>query len=104
MKRIATFLALMTMSGMLQAACTVPSSLWDWPRSGEAILSAKEIQPCVSAYLADSKSSLIIHHGAGVDSALHADELRAWLVSLAVNPSRIHDAADLQEGLSIENR
>ena len=103
MKRIAAFLALMTTSSMLHAACLVPSSFWDWPRSGEAILSSKEMQPCISAYLADSKSTLIIRHGTGVDSALHADELRAWLISLAVNPSRIHDAADLPEGLSIEN-
>lgn len=103
MKRTAAFLVLMTMSSMLHAACVIPPSLWDWPRSGKSMLSLKEIKPCVAAYLADSRSDIVIHHGKDVDSALHADELRAWLISLAVSPARIHDAADLPAGLSIEN-
>ena len=103
MKKIAAFLALMTTSSALHAACTVTPSLWDWPRSGEAILSVKAIQPCINAYLANPKSSLLIHHGQDTDSMLHADELRAWLVSLAINPAKIRDAADPTPGLAIEN-
>ncbi len=103
MKRIAAFLVMMTMSSVLHAACVIPQSFWDWPRSGETLLSMKEIKPCIAAYLADSQSDITIHHGKDVDSALHADELRAWLISLAISPARIHDAADLSAGLSIDN-
>ena len=93
----------MTMSSALHAACVIPPSLWDWPRSGKRLLSLKEIKPCIDTYLADSRSDIIIHHGKDVDSALHADELRAWLISLAISPARIQDATDLSSGLSIEN-
>lgn len=93
----------MMASGMLHAACTIPPSFWDWPRSANAVLSMKEIRPCIDAYLADPESKLLIHHGAGVDGTLHAGELHAWLISLAISPSRIHDASDLPGGMSMEN-
>lgn len=104
MNRLTAFLILMMTSGTLHAACDIPQSFWDWPRSGGAVLSLKEIRPCIDAYLADPKSKLLIHHGANDEDSLHSGELRAWLMSLAVDPSRITDASDLPRGLSIETQ
>ena len=104
MNRLAAFLILMMASKMLQAACNMPQSFWDWPRSGDAVLSLKEIRPCIDSYLSDPKSKLVIHHGADDEDMLHSGELRAWLMSLAVDPSRITDASDMPRGLSIETR
>ena len=102
MNRLTAFLILMMASKMLHAACNIPQSFWDWPRSGDAVLSLKEIRPCIDSYLSDPKSKLVIHHGAGDEDTLHSGELRAWFMSLAIDPSRIADASDMPRGLSIE--
>ncbi|MBY0577480.1 MAG: hypothetical protein K2P57_00370 [Burkholderiales bacterium] len=103
MNRTMTCLILMLTSRMALAACTVPQEFWDWPRSGGSVLAAQDMRPCIDALLAEPKSKLVIHHGKDSESALHFDELRAWLISLAVSPSRILDADDLPaKGLSLE--
>ncbi len=101
MRKLALFLTLA--SGMAHASCDLPESFWDWPRSGDSVLALKEIRPCIDAYLATPGSSLVIRHGKQDENILHADELRAWLVSLGISPSRIRDVADDGTALSIEN-
>ena len=95
MKRYAACLALLIASPFARGDCEIPQEFWDWPRSGAAALDLKPIRPCMEAYLADPGSALVLHSGQDGDSTLHADELRAWLVSLAVNPARISMKADL---------
>lgn len=102
MKKLTLFL--LFAANMAHASCDIPQAFWDWPRSADAVLSVKEIRPCIDAYLAKAGSSFVIHHGTDDESALHADELRAWLVSLAISPSSIADAPENQKALSIETR
>ncbi len=103
MKKPIAFLLLMCSGSLAEAACAIPQEFWDWPRSGDAVLSLKEIRPCMDGYLADPKSMIVIHSGKDGDSALHSGELQAWLVSLAVSPSRIQMKGDLPEkGVAID--
>lgn len=98
MKKLALIM-LMT-SRMAHAGCEIPAAFWDWPRSAASVLAMKEIRPCIDPYLADPGSKLAIHHGMDDENMLHSGELRAWLISLAISPSRIVDIPD--KGLSIE--
>lgn len=103
MNKIIACLILTMASRATLAACTVPQEFWDWPRSAGSVLASKDIRPCIDAYLTDPVSKLVIHHGKDGEDALHFDELRAWLISLAISPSRIIEAADLPaRGLSLE--
>lgn len=103
MNKIAACLILLMTSRAALAGCTIPQEFWDWPRSASALMGVMDVRPCIDAYLLDPKSKLVIHHGKDEESALHFDELRAWLVSLAISPSRIIEADDLPaKGLSLE--
>ncbi|NNM82504.1 MAG: hypothetical protein HKL98_07895 [Burkholderiales bacterium] len=103
MKKTIAFVLLMCSGSLAEAACAIPQEFWDWPRSGDAILSLKEIRPCMDQYLADPQSRIVIHSGKDTDSSLHAGEFQAWLVSLAVSPSRIEMKGDLPEkGVAID--
>lgn len=73
----------------------VPPELWDRPRSGRAVLEQPAIRHAVSACLAQPGSRLIVRHASGQESLLAAEELRAWLVALAVEPGRISLRNDL---------
>ena len=82
----------------------VPPELWDRPRSGRAVLEQAAIQQAVNACLAQPGSRLIVRHATGQESLLAAEELRSWLVALAVEPGRISLRGDLKpaEPLRIE--
>ncbi len=101
MKKLALCLILLACNPA-RAACDIPQEFWDWPRSADSVLGLKEIRPCMASYLANSKSKLLIHHGKDEESVLRYDELRAWLISLSVSPSRMAEAYADQKGLSIE--
>ena len=73
----------------------VPPELWDRPRSGRAVLEQPAIRQAVNACLAQPGSRLIVRHATGQESLLAAEELRAWLVALAVGPGRISLRGDL---------
>lgn len=82
----------------------VPAELWDRPRSAGIVLQQPEIRLAVNTHIARSGSSLIIHHAVGQEPLLYAEELRAWLIALAVSPDRIRLSGDLKPGepLNIE--
>jgi hypothetical protein len=85
-------------------SCVVPQELWAQPRTGVLIRAQPDLRECVRGYLADPSSRLVIHCGAGEEVALQAEELRAWLVALAVEAERVELARD-QDGsgqMSIE--
>lgn len=67
----------------------VPPELWDRPRSGGTILAQPAIRQAVNACLAQPGSRLVVHHAAGQEGLLAAEELRSWLIALAVDAGRI---------------
>jgi hypothetical protein len=67
----------------------VPPELWDRPRSGGTILAQPAIRQAVNACLAQPGSRLVVHHAAGQEGLLSAEELRSWLIALAVDAGRI---------------
>jgi hypothetical protein len=79
------------MAALAAAAQTfvVPPELWDRPRSGRDVLAQPAIRQAVNACLTLPGSRLIVHHAAGQDSLLAAEELRSWLMALAVEPGRV---------------
>jgi len=74
---------------------SVPVELWDRPRSGPAVMERLPVKQAVAAWLAQPAMRLIIHHGAGQDSLLQAEELRSWLIALAVEAGRMTLRSDL---------
>ncbi len=83
---------------------TLPHELWDRPRSARAVLAQPAVKQAVGQYLAEPASRLVIHHGLGQEPLLQAEELRMWLMSLAVEGARVSLANDLRqnEPLKIE--
>jgi len=90
--------------GAAAQSFVVPAELWDRPRSGRAVLAEPAIRQAVSAHLAQPGTRLLVRHGPGQESALIAEELRAWLAALAVEPGMIALRGDLKpsEPLRIE--
>ncbi|MGH8619242.1 MAG: hypothetical protein ACREUW_16240 [Burkholderiales bacterium] len=80
------------------AAQTFPvgPDLWDRPRSAQAVQAAPGVRQAVDAALARPGAQLLIHHAAGQEAQLQAEELRAWLMALALDSARISLAADLR--------
>jgi hypothetical protein len=83
---------------------TVPHELWDRPRSAAAILAQPAVKQALAQYLAQSGSRLVIHHALGQEPLMYAEELKVWLMSLAVEGARIGLSSDLRhnEPLRIE--
>lgn len=82
----------------------VPAELWEQPRSGNAVLAQPALRECVQGYLAQPASRILVHHNGSEESQLQADELRAWLIALAVEAGRIELLQDLKlnQNLRIE--
>ena len=83
---------------------TVPAELWDRPRSGTAVMEPFAIRQAVIAWLARPGARLAVHHGTSPDSLVQAEELRAWLISLAIEADHVLLRNDLapSEPLRIE--
>ena len=67
----------------------VPRELWDRPRTGRAVLEQEAIRQAVTSALARPQSQIVIHHAAGQEPLLQAEELRSWLGALAIDTRRI---------------
>ncbi len=67
----------------------VPPELWDRPRSGGTILAQPAIKQAVNACLAHPGSRLVVHHAASQEGLLAAEELRSWLIALAIDAGRV---------------
>lgn len=76
----------------------VRQELWAQPRTAALVRAQPDLRECVQAYLAEPGSRLVIHYAAGEETALQAEELRAWLVALAVEAGRVGLASDLNAG------
>lgn len=77
---------------------SVAPELWDRPRGGRTILDHVAVKSAVKAHLDRPGSRLVIHHARGLEAQLQAEELRAWLVALAVEPAGIELRGGLGDG------
>lgn len=70
-------------------AWTLGDEIWDRPRSADVIRLLPAVRAAVSALAGTPRASLVIRHGRGQNEGLRAEELRHWLIALAVEPERI---------------
>jgi len=91
-------LMVVAISALAQETFPVPLELWDHPRSGQAVLDQPAVKQAVNAYLARPGTNLVIHHAVGQEPLLQAEELRAWLMALAVDGEGVSLRSDLKSG------
>lgn len=81
---------------------SVPADFWFTPRSAQNVLQQPDIRAAVTDWLQQPGSMLRLHHAPGDESALQADELRYWLMALALDGKRILLQADLPPNQPIQ--
>lgn len=83
---------------------TVAPALWDRPRTARSVLEQPAVTQALNQHLSQPGSRLLIHHGYGQAPLLQAEELRAWLMALAIDGARISLINDVRpnEPLKIE--
>ena len=69
--------------------CSIDNSFWQTPRSGAAILANQALRPCVNALLETPGSLLLITAPDTDDASIQANELRQWLLALALPANRV---------------
>lgn len=74
----------------------VPPELWDRPRSGAVVLAQPSVRQAIDRCLALPGSRIVVRHAPAQGSLLAAEELRSWLVALALDPARISLRNDLK--------
>lgn len=79
----------------------VPPELWDRPRTARAVLDQQSVKSAVAAALARPEAQLVIHHAAGQEPLVQAEELRSWLAALAIDSRRTVLRADAAPGAAI---
>jgi hypothetical protein len=67
----------------------LPPEFWDRPRSAQAVLAQPVIWQAVAVLQSRSDTRLRIVHGPHQEAVLQAEELRAWLIALAVENTRV---------------
>jgi len=83
---------------------TVAPELWDRPRTARAVLDQPAVKLALNLHLSQPGSRLVIHHGYGQEPLTQAEELRAWLMALAIDGARVSLINDVKpnEPLKIE--
>jgi hypothetical protein len=107
MMRLVTGLGLgLAALGVGAQTFVVPAELWDRPRSARVILDQPDVREAVKAHLSRPGSYLIVRHAQGREPAVRAEELRAWLMALAVEPERVvlHRDPALADALRLDVR
>jgi hypothetical protein len=84
------------------ATYPVPAELWDRPRTARAVLEQDNVKRAVAAALQKPDSEIIIHHPAGQEPLLQAEELRSWLAALAIDSRRVVLRSDVTGGITLE--
>ena len=74
----------------------VTAELWDRPRSAAAVMALPPVRQAVAAWLAQPAARMVVHHGAGQESQLQAEEIRGWLIALALESERVTLRSDLK--------
>jgi len=82
----------------------VSPELWDHPRTARAVTEQPAVKQALDRHLSQPGSRLVIHHGYGQDPLLQAEELRSWLMALAIDGARVSLINDVRpnEPLKIE--
>jgi len=80
----------------------LPPEFWDRPRTAGALLSQDMVKGIVTAALAQPGAQLVIHHAAGQEPQIQAEELRSWLGALAIDTRRIVLRNDLGAGAAMK--
>ena len=75
--------------GAFAQSVEIPTELWDRPRTGRAVLEQENIRRAVNLALEKPDAQIVIHHAAGQEPLLQAEELKAWLTALAIESRRI---------------
>lgn len=75
-------------------AADLGPELWDRPRSAQAILAQPQLRAVIAQLQARPAARLRLLHPARAEALAQAEELRAWLVALAVEPGRLELRAD----------
>ena len=88
-------------SQALAQSFEVPAELWDRPRTARAVLEQENVKRAVGAALAKPDAQIVIHHGAGQEPLVQAEELRSWLAALAIDSRRTILRADAAPGAPI---
>jgi len=82
------------MQPLLLIAAEIAPELWDRPRSAQSVMASAAVRQTVAAYQQDSAVRIVIVHGSRPEAQAQAEELRAWLVALAIESSRVLLRAD----------
>ena len=103
---VCAFAAFGAAPAFAQQTFNVPPDLWDRPRSARAVMEQPAVRGALDQYLARGSVRLVIHHAPGQEQLMQAEELRMWLMSLAVDGGRVVVTGDMrpQESLKIEVR
>ncbi len=75
--------------------------LWDRPRTARAVHEQLAVKQALALHLAQPGSRLVIHHGYGQEPLAQAEELRAWLMALAIDGARISLVNDVKASQSL---
>ena len=73
----------------------VPAELWDRPRSASAIMEPIAVRQAVNTWLSRPGARIVVHHGTNPESLVQAEEIRAWLISLAIEAGHVTLRNDL---------
>jgi hypothetical protein len=92
----------MTIVNAFAQSHDISPELWDRPRSAAAVSREDGIKRAVTALLAQPEGRLVIHHAAGQEPLLQAEELKSWLGALAIDVRRIALRNDLQAGSTLK--
>lgn len=99
-----TLLALSAATARADEAFIVAPDLWDRPRTARTVREQPAVRQALELYLSRPGARLVIHHGYSQEPLLQAEELRAWLMALAVDGARVSLVNDVKpnEPLKLE--
>lgn len=101
--RIGIAAAVLGTAALSATAADVAAELWDRPRSALSVMAQPAVQEAVAAYMAKGGVRIRVVHGPRQEAQLQAEELRAWLIALAVEGSRVQlQANPAVTGLRLE--
>ena len=100
--KLVLMLAGVSPAASLAQAQEIPPELWDRPRSAADIAGHETIKRAVLAALAKPETRIVIHHAAGQEPLIQAEELRSWLGALAIDTRRVVLRSDLAAGTPLK--
>ena len=101
--RIGIAVAVLGTAALSATAADVTAELWDRPRSAQTVMAQPAVRQAVAACLAKGSVRIRVVHGPRQEAQLQAEELRAWLIALAVDGDRVQlQANPAVTGLRLE--